>query len=86
MALALYRSRPHERAEGVVMRRSEMEDFVACAVCGAQVALGSDRSFAFGSDQAVCWECSLKRGGRYDAQHERWEVAPRIVDLLGENE
>ena len=66
--------------------RSEPEEFVTCALCRAQIAVGDDRSFAFGSDQAICWECSLRRGGRYDAQHERWEVAPHIVDLLRETE
>ncbi|HBZ71158.1 MAG TPA: hypothetical protein DEP35_16065 [Deltaproteobacteria bacterium] len=66
--------------------RSELEEFAACALCRAQIALGDDRSFAFGNDQVMCWECSLGRGGRYDAQHERWEVAPHIADLLGETE
>jgi len=67
-------------------RGSDMEDVLTCAACGGEISLGDDRSFAFGNDQAVCWECSLRRGGRYDAHLDRWEVAPHIVDLLGGSE
>jgi len=67
-------------------RQSDTEAGLACAACGGEIGFRDERSFAFGSDQAVCWECCLKRGGRYDAHLDRWEVAPRVVDLLGESE
>ena len=64
------------------MHRSEEGELVACAGCGAEISLRSDRAFAFGSDSALCSACSLDRGGRYDAVHERWETSPRVSDLV----
>jgi hypothetical protein len=63
------------------MHRSEERDLLSCASCGAELSGASDRAFVFGSESALCFECSLERGGRYDAAHERWEVAPRVADL-----
>jgi hypothetical protein len=67
------------------MHESEERELVACAVCGAALSFVSDRAFGFGTDSALCWECSVKRGGRYDAVHERWEVVPRTDDLRDED-
>jgi len=64
------------------MQESESQELVSCAVCGAEISVAADRGFAFGSGGALCWECSLRRGGRYDSAHERWEVAPRVDDLF----
>lgn len=63
------------------MHRSEEGELVRCADCGAEVSLRADRTFAFGTASALCWECSVKRGGRYDATHERWEESPSVGDL-----
>jgi len=67
------------------MQQEEDVELATCAGCGAEIALASDRAFSFGSGSALCWECSLKRGGRYDAAHERWEVDPRVSDLPAED-
>jgi hypothetical protein len=68
------------------MRESEERELVVCAGCGTALSVASDRGFSFGADSGLCWECSVKRGGRYDAIHERWEVAPEIADLRQEND
>jgi recombinational DNA repair protein (RecF pathway) len=66
------------------MHRSEELELVSCAGCGAEISLRGDRVFSFGSDSALCAECSLQRGGRYDAVHECWEISPRVSDLAQE--
>jgi hypothetical protein len=64
------------------MHESESHELVSCAVCGAEISVAADRGFAFGPSGALCWECGVRRGGRYDALHERWEVPPQFADLL----
>ncbi len=62
--------------------RNEVDAGVCCALCGADVSPGSDRSFSFAAEQVLCWDCAERRGGVYDAIHERWETAPETDDLL----
>ena len=64
------------------MHRSEDREIVLCAGCGAEVSVRSDRVFQFGAASALCWDCCVGRGGRYDAIHERWEESPNVGDLL----
>ena len=52
-----------------------------CADCGAEVIGAADRAFEFGTQGLLCWQCAERRGGRYDAQQERWSVAPDIAGL-----
>jgi hypothetical protein len=63
------------------MHRSEERELLSCASCGAELSAVSDRVFVFGGESALCFECSLERGGRYDAARDRWTVAPRVDDL-----
>ncbi len=63
------------------MHEAESSELVSCAVCGAELCVATDRGFAFASNGALCWECSVRRGGRYDSLHERWDVAPQVSDL-----
>jgi len=64
------------------MHREEEEREAPCAECGAVVVVAVDRGFAFGEAGVLCFECALKRGGRFDADEERWTVDPRVSDLL----
>ena len=66
------------------MHREESEQLTACADCGAEVSVGVDRAFAFGSSGVLCWDCAERRGGSYDGQREVWSVAPRTDDLAAE--
>jgi hypothetical protein len=70
-----------EPAEGGSMHRSEMADLVVCSDCGAEISLSAGRVFTFGTSGALCWECAERRGGSYDATHERWSSPPSISDL-----
>lgn len=63
------------------MHRSEAYDLVLCAHCGAEISLGDKRSFAFGQDDALCFECSIERGGTYDEGRDDWVQAPDLRGL-----
>ncbi len=64
------------------MHREEADQLGVCADCGAPIEPGSDRSYAFGEAATLCWDCAVRRGGRYDAAQERWSDPPRVSDLL----
>ncbi len=61
--------------------RQELEDQVACEDCGAQISRSGERGFAFGEEGVLCFACSERRGGRYDADEDRWTVAPSLAGL-----
>ena len=64
------------------MHRSEGQDLVECAACGATCwKRGAAASYAFGDQSALCFDCALGRGGKFDAGEDRWVEAPRISDL-----
>jgi hypothetical protein len=56
-----------------------------CAGCGMQIPERS-RAFGFGEDRLLCWECSLRRGGTFDAETDRWTTEPGISDLAEADE
>jgi hypothetical protein len=61
--------------------REELEDQVACADCGALVARGGERGYAFGEASVLCFACAERRGGSYDADEDRWTNAPSLRGL-----
>ena len=63
------------------MHRSESRELVSCSVCGAEIAPGTDRSFAYASDACLCFACAVSRGGAYDEVHDRWSSEPDTHDL-----
>lgn len=65
------------------MQQEEWEGARICAACGAQVPAGG-RIFAFGTDNALCGECGVARGGRYDAERDVWDVQPDLTGLTDE--
>jgi hypothetical protein len=60
------------------------EGLETCAACGASVAPGPERGFAFGSGNVLCWQCATARGGRYDEARESWDRAPDLSGLPDE--
>jgi len=68
------------------MERSDEMALDRCADCGADIRPGAEPVFAFGTAGMVCWDCALRRGGRYDAERERWSEAPDLRDLVPERE
>ena len=63
------------------MHRSEISQLYMCASCSAQVS-PRDRTYAFGEDDLLCFECAVARSGVYDEAHDRWSVVPYVADLL----
>ncbi len=63
------------------MHRSEASGLVPCSDCGVEVRSGREREFELGTSGVLCFECALRRGGRYDEQLDRWSEEPRIDDL-----
>jgi len=63
------------------VHRSESNTLVSCLDCGAELRPGPDRGYTFGADGVLCFDCALRRGGRYDELRERWSEDPRIDDL-----
>jgi len=62
------------------MHRSEQAEIVSSAACGAEVFVRSDRVFTFGTESALCWERSVRRGGWFRSA-ELAATAPRWVAL-----
>ncbi|MFO0564814.1 MAG: hypothetical protein U0263_04080 [Polyangiaceae bacterium] len=60
------------------MHSSEWNELTPCADCGAEVAPGPDRAFLVNDEALLCFECATKRGGAWDAVHERWTKAPSL--------
>lgn len=67
------------------MHRSEAGEMIDCAVCGATVDSRGSSSFAFGPESALCFDCAIGRGGKFDAGEDRWVEPPRISDLASED-
>ena len=64
------------------MEQEEWEsDVTECAACGVDISVGTDPVYAFGQQEALCFECAIARGGQYDADEDRWLVSPRTGDL-----
>ncbi len=66
------------------MDREEEGELTTCAECGSEIAPATDEAFAFGETGFLCMECALRRGGVYDADQDRWTVAPDVSDLWDE--
>jgi hypothetical protein len=63
------------------MDQDERDDTEICSACGAVIAPGADGVFGFGTENVLCGACAEARGGRYDAQRDRWEVEPDLSGL-----
>jgi hypothetical protein len=63
------------------MELEELEIQEPCAACGALVVEGLSPSYNFGMGEVLCWECAIRRGGKYDAEHDTWSEAPNTSDL-----
>ena len=63
------------------MHRSEERRLTPCAECGTEIDAASERGFALGGGGALCHECAVRRGGRYDEVHDRWTEEPRLGGL-----
>jgi hypothetical protein len=55
-----------------------------CCLCGAPIWPETDRSFACSPEEFLCFACSERRGGVYEAREDRWVVAPDVAGLFDE--
>ena len=65
------------------MEREEWDEAAVCVLCGAQVS-AAENPFVFGTENVLCSECALARGGRYDAARDVWETEPDLTGLPDE--
>jgi hypothetical protein len=75
---------PFTREELAEMHREEADDLDECVDCRAVISPSVGRSFTFGDDVVLCFDCSLKRGGKYDPERELWHVPPNVSGLVRE--
>lgn len=66
------------------MEPDDLEIHEPCADCGAVVVEGLSPIFPFGESEVLCWECAIRRGGKYDAELDVWTVEPDTADLPDE--
>jgi hypothetical protein len=64
------------------MNSSEWIEPALCNDCNATIWPEVDRSFACSPEMFLCFACAVRRGGSYDANHERWTAAPDVGGLL----
>lgn len=65
------------------MHRSEELELTNCIECGAELSVERDRGYPVTDDDALCYECALRRGGKYDEVHDRWAEPPNVTGLEG---
>ena len=57
------------------MEEEEAGEPPICADCGEPTELDSSLSFATSDGKVLCFNCAIRRGGKYDDERDRWEVA-----------
>jgi hypothetical protein len=62
------------------VHRSESRELLCCVACGALVDT-REGVYSFGTQGVLCFSCALRRGGAYDAAHDRWTHSPDVSDL-----
>lgn len=60
------------------MHRSETYDLVHCVSCEEEISADDRRAYLFGDGAALCYECAIERGGRYDEGRDDWTRAPDV--------
>ena len=63
------------------MHREESDQLQPCADCGAAVD-SAQSIYGFGAEGVLCFACSERRGGSYDANQDRWTREPDLSGLL----
>ena len=66
------------------MEQDDRSEARVCAGCGAPVLGDAERTFEFGDENVICWECAVARGGRYDEARDAWERVPDLGGIADE--
>ncbi|MEI8254707.1 MAG: hypothetical protein WCJ30_03455 [Deltaproteobacteria bacterium] len=64
------------------MHQTEAGQIEQCRACGAELVSGRDREYVYSEEGEICFDCAIRRGGEYDALHDRWVKSPDVVDLI----
>lgn len=64
------------------MHSEETLEPATCADCGEPTDLDSTLSFVISENKVLCFDCALRRGGRYDEDEGGWVVAPNVLGLI----
>ncbi|MBW2291750.1 MAG: hypothetical protein JRG94_05505 [Deltaproteobacteria bacterium] len=64
------------------MQRETRDELVECADCGVPVDVGLERGYPVGDNSALCWECAIKRGARFDDDEDLWLEPPDVTGLF----
>jgi hypothetical protein len=59
----------------------ELGELVDCVVCGSEVTLWRDRSYAFAENAVLCFPCAVCRGGVFDDAECSWQQVPTLCGL-----
>lgn len=62
------------------MEEQEWNELQSCVDCGASIDPALDRGYMLSDELCLCFACAARRGGKYDALHETWTVAPDVAD------
>ena len=54
-----------------------------CADCSIDLIPAVDSFFVVREGVTLCAECSVRRGGKYDAHRDLWTLSPFVGDLHG---
>jgi hypothetical protein len=63
---------------------AEWEEGTECVECGDEIAQGTDQGFPVGEQLVLCFECATRRGGNYDAELDKWVIAPNLEGLASD--
>jgi hypothetical protein len=63
------------------MNQNEASNVVECSACRELVSPEWGTCYRFADDGVLCFECSVHRGGRFDAWGEGWFIAPALGKL-----
>lgn len=64
--------------------QDEATEATVCCECDAPLVPEADRAFACSPEEFLCFACSERRGGVYDAAQDRWVIAPSVAGLPDE--
>lgn len=64
------------------MHRSEAENLLPCADCGAETAAALERGFAINTETVICFDCATQRGAHWDEERALWSSEPDVVGLV----
>lgn len=62
------------------MHRSEVYDRTRCLDCSTEVSDTRERAFT-SEPGTLCFECAVRRGGKYDELHDHWDATPDLAGL-----